>query len=268
MSDAETILLTSWENEEIHDEAYGATVIKLSAGDPHQRALFYAVRDRWNALTGRNRPTAEDLEALRDQKVTIVRHGENMLGGEMLKAIEGTILMHDGKVAMIPKRGRTKGHYVPVDKVLAVYPGYCAKDVQATANAVRETFPKLQRLTQERLNAMPEVMPEGGLLTLCVFGSYRMPDGVASDALVLMGEYDAENDIVDGGVVLLRPEHGVSEHGSVYGRYLLSWDMGEVLNYEPITFARALELCDLPFDRAFDVVMHRVHRNAAETVEV
>lgn len=255
MSDAMTTLISSWGEREREDLGDGMFAVKLTAGEPHTWAIYNAVLDRYNAITGRPRPREDDLANLLGQKVTLVKNGENMLGGGMIVAHEGTLTIgSSGSPIIIPKRARNRGFKIDYDRLLDVIPGYSTAKAQALVDEVRSHFPTLRPLTQERLNKLPE---RSETLTLCVFGSYRMPDSTCSDAIVLASEYDAENDIVDGGVVLLRPEHGVSEHGSVYGQNLLRGHFGEVVGYEPITFRDALHLCDLDFDEAFALLMRQ-----------
>jgi hypothetical protein len=78
-----------------------------------------------------------------------------------------------------------------------------------------------------------------------------MPDSTATDALYLVSNYLREDDIIEG-VLLIREEHGFSEHGSIWGRQLLGGNFGEVVGYQPISFAEGLALCELPFDAAYE----------------
>ena len=251
MSAGQTNLLTSWEEEEETLEG-GFRVIRVSAsGERHKTAITAAVVDRYNAILGRPRPQDEELYAMSGQKVTLIQAGENIFGGQLLNAHEGKLVTGDFGLGIIPKGARTKGFKVNPERVLDVIPGYETEQALEFVKKVRQHFPKLKPLTQDRLDEMPSSSES---LSLCVFGSYRMPDSVATDALVLMSEYDKENDIVDGGVVLLRPEYGVSEHGSVYGRQLLSSNMGEVVGFDPISFSDGIKLCELDFDEAFYLV--------------
>lgn len=254
MTDATTTLLASWEEKQ-EDLGNGSIVVRISSGDPHTRATFFAVVDRYNSVTGRPRPTEEDVQSLMGQKVTLVKHGTNMIGGGIIVAQEGTLLIGSSGLPMIlPKRARRNGFRIDYSSLLDVLPGYATARAHELVTKARAHFPKLKAITQERLNEMPS---SSELLTLCAFGGYHMPDSVQADALVLYGEYDPENDILDTGVVLLRPEHGVSEHGSMYGQHLLRWNFGEVEGFEPISFREGLELCNLDFDEAYSRVMNQ-----------
>jgi hypothetical protein len=247
LSDATTTLLRSWEEKEHGDG--GMLVTSFSAGDPHTWAIYNAVLDRYNAITDREQPTEEDLERLLNEKVTVVMHGENMIGGASITAIEGTLKRgRSARYMILPKRKRTNGYRVDPANVLDIFPGYSADAAKALMEQARSHFPKLRQLTPERLEELPF---ESSTVSLCLFGSYHMPDDIQRDAIVLAAEYDKENDIVDGGVVLVRPQYGVSEHGSVYGQYLLHWKLGEVVDFQPISFAEALALCELDFDEAY-----------------
>lgn len=257
MSDATTTLLKSWE-EKTHSED-GFLVTSFSSGDPHTRAIFGAVRDRYNAITGRPQPTEDEVRELAGQKVTLVRAGENMIGGEMIVATEGTIFIgvsHGNPLAIKPKRNRTRGLRLDLTNVLDVIPGYSTAIAQGYVDEVRAHFPQVREITQERLLELPRSWDEQ-MITFCAFGEYRLPDCRATDAIVMFAEYDDVNDILDSGVVLVRPEFGVSEHGSMYGRDLLRFSMGEVIGFQPITFSEAVALCDLDFDEAFEQVMPR-----------
>lgn len=249
----QTNLLTSWEEtEEKLEGGFKVTRIAIG-GDRHVMAVLGAVIEQYNFLAERERPSEEDLLRLVGSKVTLVRTGENMFGGGLLVAQEGKLFESASGLGILPKGARSKGFRVKPELVLDVFPGYDTESAIELVARVRAHFPKTRALTQERLEEMPS---QSETLGLCLFGTYRMPDGQQTDALVLMGEYDRENDIVDTGVVLLRPEVGVSEHGSAYGRDLLHAHMlGEVMGYEPISFAEGIALCDLPFEAAYERVL-------------
>jgi hypothetical protein len=265
MSDATTTLLTSWGEREEENIGNGMIAIKMDAGRPHTWAIYNAVVSHYHDLTEQPQPTSEDLEALLGEKVTIVRVGENMLGGGMVVATEGTLFAGSRGPAILPKRARRNGQGIDPAKLLDIFPGYATAEAQGRIDKIRSHFPTLQALTQERLERLPEPSGDGDspALTLCLFGTYHMPDDFQTDAIVLAGEYDRENDIVDGGVALLRPEVGVSEHGSFYGRDLLrTHRLGEVVGYQPLTFREGVELCDLDFDEAYARVITQLEVSA------
>lgn len=251
MSDATTTLLTS--TEETQDGMF----VRLSSGGPHTRAILSAVRDRYNAITGRPRPTEEDLleqfGQKSGQKVTLVIGGENMLGSGMIVAREGTIFRgSSGNLCQLPKRARRNGYVIDFANLLDAIPGYSTAKAQELVNEVRSHFPTLRQLTPERLRELPseDEQTDDDPLSLCCFGTHRLPDSKQSDAIYLASAYWPEDDIVDRGILLVRPEHGFSEHGSIWGQQLLR-DMGEVVGFEPISFKEGIDLCDLDFDEAY-----------------
>lgn len=244
MSDAETTLLAAWE-----ERREGSFVTISLAGDGHCAAIVNAVNGHYNRISGRPKPTYEDLYDLIGEKSTLLVGGQNQFGASMIKAREGTIFAAaGGQLGHLPKRKRTNGIRVNVDSVLDVFPGYATEQAARHVSEVRAHFPQLTKITQERLDAMPA---QSETLSLCIFGTYRLPDSTATDALILMAEYDKENDIIDTGVLLIRPECGISEHGSQYGRNILNGAFGEVVGYEPISFREGIELCNVDFDEAY-----------------
>lgn len=247
-----TNLLTSW--EEVEEEwGDGHRIVRFTLnGDPHAAAICDAVADHYNALAARPRPTRDDLELLIGEKVTLIQVGGNMMGAGVIAEQEGKLFHGSGDtLGILPKGARSKGYRVDPDKVLDVLPGYSAADAAEMVRRVRDHFPKLKPLTQERLNGLPS---NSETLSLCVFGSYRMPDSTATDALYLLSEYMREDDIVEG-VLLIREEHGFSEHGSVWGRTLVGGRFGEVVGFEPISFAEGIHLCNLEFEEAYGQVI-------------
>jgi hypothetical protein len=245
----QTNLLTSWEaKEESLEGGFRVTRIHFG-GDRHVMAILGAVVERYNVLSERPRPNEDDLKLLIGSKVTLIRTGENMLGSNMLVAQEGKLFEGSGGMGILPKGARSKGFRVQPEYVLDVLPGYDTAQAEELVGKVRSHFPQVQALTQERLAELPT---NSETLGLCMFGTYRMPWGSQTDALYLASEYFPTDDIVQG-IVLLRGENGVSEHGSVYGQDLLRTHVfGEVVGYEPITFGEGIALCDLPFDAAYE----------------
>ena len=260
MSDANTTLLASWEEKKEESDS-GMTFVRIAiSGSGHCTAIINAVRDNYNRLVDRPKPELEDIEAYNGQKVTLITCGENMLGGGMIKAQEGKIFSSTpGTVAMLPKGARTKGFRIKPENVLAILPGYDTSQAALFVADARWHFPELTEIDHDRLCQLPEWDGEGeesAPITLCAFGTWRMPDGASSDAIQLIATYDKENDICDGGVLLIRPEFGISEHGSCYGRQI-THSFGEVKGFEPITLREGLELCNLDFDEAMKRVLPR-----------
>lgn len=244
-------LLTSWE-ERREELTGGMYAVRISSGEPHTRAIFAAVIDRYGEVTKRPRPTVEELEQFIDAKVTLVQHGENFIGGGVLAAEEGRLFKtSSGVLGILPKGKRSKGLRVKPDNVLDLIPGWAADEAAKLVGQVREHMPTLRPLTQERLLELPS---NSDTISLCVFGEHHLPDSRQADALWLIRNYLRGDDIVEG-VLLCRPEHGVSENGSIWGRQLLGSNVGEVGGFSPITFAEAIELCDADFDEAYAQIM-------------
>lgn len=253
MSNADTNLLSGLveKTEEGHTDGITVTTFKLS-GEPYANAIVNSVVENYNRIIGHGPPTEEELRAKVGQKVTLVRAGENMLGASILNAIEGRLIEGTGgALAILPKGSRKKGYRVEPSKVLEVLDGWVTNVAQANAKAVRDSYPELRNLTKERLEELPGEGSETETLSLALFGEQRMPDSRAVDSIWLIGEYWPEDDICDRCVLLIRPEHGTSEHGSVYGRQLLNSNaIGEIVGFPGISFREAIELCYVDFDEA------------------
>lgn len=250
MSNADTDLLDAW--EEKRDESNPGWVRITVGGSGHCKAIMNAVVAHYNELSGRERPTLEQLEASVGEKVTLVYSGENMLGAGLLKAREGRLFGgSNGGVSILPKGARRNGYRVNPDQVLDMLPGYATAKAREIVEDVRKHYPVLTEITTERLSQLPAYDGDRDQpITLCAFGTWRMPDGAATDSIQLIATYEKEDDICDGGVLLIRPEFGFSEHGSCYGTQITR-DFGEVVGFKPISFKEAIELCDLPFDEAY-----------------
>jgi hypothetical protein len=249
---SQTNLLTSWEEKEETLEG-GFRVTRISfGGDRHVMAILGAVIEQYNFLAQRERPSEEDLYSMVGSRVTLIRTGENMLGGGLLVAQEGKLFAGASGLGILPKGARKNGWRVKPHTVLDVLPGYDTDGAVELAGRVREHFPKLKPFDRTRLEELPS---NSETLSLCLFGTYQMPDSAQVDALYLASEYDRVDDIVEG-VVLLRPQNGVSEHGSRYGDQLLHHDvLGEVVGFEPISFAEGIHLCNLDFEEAYEQVI-------------
>ena len=256
MSNADTNLM----NGIVEEKTDFGTSFKLS-GEPWANALTAAVVANYTRVTERPRPTEEDLVSKIGQKVTLVLAGENMLGSQGMTAREGTLFAGSKTgLAILPKGKRSKGYVVDPKNVLDIFDGYNTLAAIGTTAEVRATYPNLRNLTPERLASLPGEGEMGDEITLslAVFGTWRMPWAVATDAIWLIGEYWPEHDICDRGVLLIRPEHGVSEHGSVYGQQLLRGNVGVVVDFTPIPYGEAIALCDADFDEASAAVFGRV----------
>jgi hypothetical protein len=245
---SDVTLLTSIVETRGEGREEGLTFVNLS-GEPHASAIVNAVAGNYERLTGRPKPGLDHLEAMVEQKVTLVLSGDTMLGGGVIVGREGKLFESQrGGVGILPKGKRTKGYWVDPSKVLDVFTGYAADEAASVVAEARAQYPELVNLTQERLEQLPGE-DQGSDLSLALFGTH--PLFGATDCVWLIGEYWPEHDICDRSVLLIRPEFGVSEHGSSYGADLRSFRaIGEIVGYEPISYSDAIGLCDLPFDEA------------------
>ena len=251
MNKGDTILLTSVVEHDEGTRESGFTVTRISiTGEPAASALVNAVADNYHRVTGRAEVSASLLEEKVGEKVTLIVGASNTFGGGMIVAREGTVFASSrgAGVAMLPKGKRKNGFTINPETVIDVIDGYDPAEAQRLVAEVRGQYPDLRNLTKERLLELPR---SSKTCSLAVFGTYATPADVASDALWLIGSYAKDDDICDDGVLLVRPEDGVSEHGSCYGQQLLdNRAVGEVVDFEPITFRRAVELTELDFDTA------------------
>jgi hypothetical protein len=246
-------LLTSW--EEVHEGGF----VRISvSGEKHLAAVVNAVVANYEKWTGRQTPTAEQLDELTGFKVTVLVSGENAFGGGQVKAEEGRIFRGTRGIAILPK-GKTKnGHTLA--NVLDVFEGYGhTGDLGELVEQAKSHVPKLKPLTRERFAELPRPdlsTDQSPPCTLAVYGSYPTPVGIAPASLFVFTEYEPEDDIVDG-MLYVSPEYGTSEHGSQYGSQMLSMNVGEVVDFEPISFREAIKL-----DDDYDESIARVLRGA------
>ena len=249
-------LFTSIVEEKLEGSTYGITSFKLS-GEPHASAIVNAVSGNYHRFSGRPRVDQETLEVMIGEKVTLVLGGESMMGGGLVIAREGKLFQGSQGVAILPKGKRTKGFRVDPGKVIDVFGGWCVDEVSEFVAEMRGAhYPKLRNLTQERLEELPGEDQGPSVCSLAVFGSN--PLFGATDCIWLIGEYWPEDDICDRNVLLIRPEFGTSESGSCYGRDLLrNRALGEIVGFEPISFAEAISLCNIDFDEALDRIVGR-----------
>lgn len=246
---SDTMLLSSVV-ENTREEG-GVVFTRLSVGgNPHAAAIVNAVNMHYNRLVGRDRPTEDSLREMIGEKVTLIRGGENFIGAGMIKALEGRLLDYEGKLAVIPKGKRTRGYLVQMGSLLDALPGWVTGEADRLVADARSHFPELKPLTRERLLELPPSPDD--TCTVALFGTRQFPGETAgTDCVYLLGTYDPDSDIVDYCVLLIRPEAGVSEEGSAYGRDLLHQTWGEIVGFTPISYKHATDLCDLDFDDAY-----------------
>lgn len=241
------------------DSSPGIRTFKLS-GEPYANAIAGAVVANYHRITGRPKPTYDDLFDMIGLQVTLVTAGETMIGATAINAREGKLFASSSRTGLgiLPKGARRKGFVVNPEDALDIIRGYDTQQAQALVDDVRAVYPRLRNLTQERLEQLPGEGEFDDVCSLALFGRWPMPDSVATDCIWLIGEYWPGDDICDRSVLLIRPEHGISETGSVYGRQLLqSQAVGEIVGFEPISYREAVHLCDLDFDEACAAVFGR-----------
>lgn len=234
-----------------HDVDGGYRV--LLSGDPEANALVDAVAARYHAATGRERqaPT-EDLVG---RKVTVLNYVRGNFGASYIDALSGTIFPSQaGGLAILPKGRRSKGYRLP-SGLLAIESGFNKEaQFEAELETVKASLPTLRPLSQERLADLPE---RGNDCTLAVFGTYPFMGEPTPATVWLCHSYIADEDIVEN-VLYIDPSVGVSEYGSCYGRDLLRWNVGEVVDFQPISFSKAIELTDKPYEDALSLVAGKV----------
>ena len=260
----ETELLTSVTFEPVEDEDRpdGFTTTRIEVGgNPAESAILNAVSHHWHRVLGRQRRTPDEtqewLAERIGKKVTLVWRGENVFGAGMLKAREGRLFEGNrtGQLALMPKGARRNGYVIDTAKVIDVLDGYAGVEAKSLAEQVRAHFPKVRKLTRERLLELPGETDDRQPCKLALFGTHRLPDSETYDAIWLINSYWPDDDIVEG-VLLVRPEHGTSEHGSVYGQQLLhGLPVGEVVDFESLSWAEAVRLCELDFDEASAIAL-------------
>lgn len=242
------VLLSSMVKEDLDNAPDGSWSIGV---ERHAEAIVDAVLDVYRRETPAGAIEAE-LERLNGQQVTLVQYGTNMLGATGIYVHEGKLFSSDqGTMAILPKGNRTNG--LRVGNVLEVIEGYDVAEAEARVARVRAQFPEVKRLTQERLEELPK-HGRGKDCSLAVFGGH--PFFGSHDCLWLIGEYWPDDDIVERCVLLIRPEHGESETGSIFGQQLLAMPVGEVVGFVPASWSHAARLTELDYETAVDAALH------------
>jgi hypothetical protein len=220
-------------------------------GDADQNAVVHAVAAEYGRLTGRDAVTQKRLLEMSGERATILGSIEGSFGHRELACLSGTLHDLDGRPAIVPKGNRSRGYDLSGvargGRLLDVELGYSGGLALAERVAtVRAELPNLRPLTRDRLQQLPV---EGAECALAIFGTYLLLGEQVPGVIWLCHSYDPEFDIVDL-VLVVRPEHGTSEHGSAYGRDLLSMQVGEAPAFQGIPFGDALALTDQPYEAA------------------
>lgn len=236
---------------ETTEDDRGISIVSFSlTGEPYAAAMVDAVRADYHGVTGRAPVTEAELVGLNGRKVTLLRTGESMYGAGSIQFDEGTIFLGTGGVpAYLPKGKRTKGLRLRPEGLLDIELGYGKGSQLAERVAkVKATFPEVEKLTRDHLLALPEEAPSPAQIGLVVFGTWPGPDVRSPGAIWLLHSYMPDDDIAEG-YLLVRPEDGVSEYGSIYGRQLLRVG-GRVVNPPAMSFAEAMDLGALDYHKA------------------
>lgn len=226
-----------------HDEPGSTPGIRATSfsmsGDPHAAAIVAAVITDYHRVTGRRPVTDQQLADLVDHQVTLLRVGESMLGASGIVASPGTIFRSTA-LGLRPKGKQRHGYRIDAGSVLDLEPGYSGVDaLRDRVDGVRATLPHLTELTRERLARLPG---SGGDCTLAVFGTWRLPHVASAGAIWLLRAYLRASDIAEG-LLLVRPQDGVSAEGSIPGRDLLDFG-GEIVDAPVIPWREAVALAD------------------------
>jgi hypothetical protein len=246
--------------KDVPDQPFSVTEYS-PAGEPPTLAIVDAAIACYHEVTGRPHPTRGDLHALarsqdRGAPVTLLCEGENMFGAPFIQAVEGRLFLGlNDQLGLLAKGARTQGVAISADSILDLEVEYGATQAMRTrVEAVRSTLPQLRELTRQDLLTLPMRASDPAPIALAVFGTWQSPDVLSPGAIWLLHSYDPDDDIADG-VLLLRPEHGHSEHGSVPGRTLPGFG-GRILNPPTLTLETAMDLTDLPYAQALARFVH------------
>lgn len=237
-----TVLMTSV-TQSPEESQNGFTVTRIAvSGDPIQSLVVGAVVEAYPHHYPM--PTIDWAHlAASKAKVAVLRSGSNMLGAEMITADEGTIFTgRDGGPALLPKGKRKNGYRLPADKLLDMTTGYGTGELSARLSSVQSSLPALSPLTADDFRTLPT---HGGTCKLAVMGRYGFErDNLTHLAVWLLHTYLPSDDICEG-VLYLPGNVGFSEHGSIYGRQLLSL-AGKVEGFTPVPLVTAMEWIDIP----------------------
>jgi hypothetical protein len=244
VSTYDVTLLTSIVKHHQPASSLGIAVVSFSmSGEPHAAAIVDAVIADYHRVTGRPPITAEQRGELVTQKVTLLRVTTGMVGARAIVASPGTIFQASGRLGLLPKGKRREGYRISADALLDVQPGYTAvEQLDQRVATVRAGLPQLTELTKARLAQLPS---NGGDCSLAVFGTWRLPDKSSAGAIWLLRSYLGGGDIAQG-LLLVRPEDGLSEHGSVLGEQLLQVG-GEIIGAPVLPWQEALALVDADY---------------------
>jgi len=147
----------------------------------------------------------------------VLHLGETGFGAKLLLATPGRLASDaKGKPVIMPKGSQKRGFYLK--DAIDLLPGYAGMTaLAANVQTVVDRLPKLEPLTQEHLNGITGKTDDEGNspdCTLAIFFTFRFMGTDIPGAVWLISEYDAENDIAEG-VLIVPPSEATSEYGSI-----------------------------------------------------
>jgi hypothetical protein len=221
-------------------------------GEPTARAIVEAVAADYRTTNHPSAPETVDLTPFVGHHVTVLVTTRNAFGAPAIATAEGRLTSSRRNAFGLVRRGRS-GKEIQLDPlgVLDIEIGHRDTGVfAARVQTTRRRYPRrLEPVTRDHLLALPEQAPDPARIALVLFGTWPTPEGASPGALWLLHSYLRDDDIAEG-VLLLRPEHGYSEHGSAYGRHLLSLNAGVVCDPPALTLDDALDLTSQPYEDA------------------
>lgn len=211
------------------------------SGERYANAIVDATVSRYQQIAERLRPTDEELAAFVGEPVTIAKEVSGTFGHRAILAMEGKVFEGQRGLGILPK-GKRKNGYLLRD-VIDVEPGYGKVNLlQERVNRVRNHFPDLVELTQDDLNALPSRSKD---CTLAIFGTYPFMGSSVPATVWLCHSYLRGDDILEN-VLFINPAEGESEYGSCYGKDILHWQVGKVVDFLPVSFKEAVEWTNDP----------------------
>lgn len=235
---------------ETHDVEI-ASAVKISTAEPipgmgHITRTSFGTQTSANAVIGATierirsqlgAPTAEELAALDGERVTLMCAGSNMLGARAVFARPGTLV--NGGAAIIPKGRRTRGYRINAPELLAVTRGY---DHTPLAE-IYERY-SLGAAADVDTSVFAKLPNRGNTCSVAVVATLGVDGRSVPGCLWLCHSYIADEDIVEGMLVVPETSGLVSEYGSVFGKDLASRTAAVLTDALPVPFADAINFDD------------------------
>jgi hypothetical protein len=219
-------------------------------GEPHADVIVTTVIADYHRVTGRLEPTHDHLQSLMGEEVTVLIQNGNDFGAQFIQTMEGTLRLDSReRLGLLGKGERTLGVSLDRVRILDCEPGYGKTPLmRQRIEQVRASVPSVQQLTLDDLHALPENASDPARIGLVVLATWRAEGQTSPGAIWLLESYQRDHDIAEG-YLILRPEDGVSESGSVSGWQLLATG-GRIIDPPELTFDDAVDLADLPYHEA------------------